>query len=131
MKKSREQTSVVSRVVRSLVIGAAVGILFGVLLLLAAAAVMTSVGTTTAVTPVALAVIALAALVGGFAAARLLGERGLLIGAACGALLFVVTMLGGLGIESTAGGAVAFLKPIIAVGFGALGGTAGVNLKRK
>lgn len=131
MKKSREQTSVVSRVVRSLAIGAAVGIVFGALLLVAAAAVMAAVGTSAAVLPIALAVIALAALAGGFTAARLLKERGLLIGAACGALLFAVTVLGGLGTDGTVSGVIALLKPIIAVGFGALGGVSGVNLKRK
>ena len=131
MKKSREQASVVSRVVRSLAIGTAVGIVCGALLMLAAAAVMASVGTSAAVLPVALAVIALAAFAGGFTAARLFKERGLLIGAACGALLFAVTVLGGLGVDGTTSGVMALLKPIIAVGFGALGGVSGVNLKRK
>lgn len=131
MNKSREQRPVVSRIVRSLAIGTAVGILFGVLVLLAAAAVMAAIGTSAAVTPVALSAIALAAFVGGFTAARLLRERGLLIGAACGALLFAVTVLGGLGVDGTADGVAAILKPIIAVGFGALGGVSGVNLKRK
>lgn len=131
MKKSREQASVVSRVVRSLAIGTAVGIVCGALLMLAAAAVMASVGTSAAVLPAALAVIALAAFAGGFTAARLFKERGLLIGAACGALLFAVTVLGGLGVDGTTSGVMALLKPIIAVGFGALGGVSGVNLKRK
>ena len=130
MNRSKERSSVVSRVVRSLAIGVAVGSLFGVLLLLAAAAVMASVGTSAAVTPVVLAVIVLASLVGGFTAARSFKERGLLIGAACGALLFALTVLGGLGIESTVSGAVALLKPILAVGGGALGGVSGVNIKR-
>lgn len=131
MKKSREQASVVSRVVRSLAIGTAVGIVCGALLMLAAAAVMASVGTSAAVLPAALAVIAMAAFAGGFTAARLFKERGLLIGAACGALLFAVTVLGGLGVDGTTSGVMALLKPIIAVGFGALGGVSGVNLKRK
>lgn len=132
MNRSREQVSVLSRILRPLLIGVGVGITVGVLLLLAAAAVMVSTQVpAAAVTPVALAVIAVTALVGGFTTARLLRERGLLIGAACGLLIFLIVAIAGFSVDQAVQGTLLFLKLGLTVGCGALGGILGVNVKRK
>lgn len=132
MNRSREQASVLSRSLRPLLIGTGIGIVVGVLLLLAAAAVMASTQVpAAAVTPVALAAIAAAAFAGGFTAARLLRERGLLIGAACGLLIFLIVAIAGFSVDQAVQGTLLFLKLGLTVGFGALGGILGVNVKRK
>ncbi len=132
MNRNREQASVVSRLVRAVLIGAVAGVVAGVLFLLAAAAVMASVDIPArAVTPIAMVGVALAALVGGFIAARMLRERGLLIGAGCGLLIFFIVALAGFTVESAVAGTLLFLKLALTVGFGALGGVFGVNMKRR
>ncbi len=132
MNRSREQASVLSRSLRPLLIGTGIGIVVGVLLLLAAAAVMVSTQVlAAAVTPVALIAIAAAAFAGGFTAARLLRERGLLIGAACGLLIFLIVAIAGFSVDQAVQGTLLFLKLGLTVGGGALGGILGVNVKRK
>ena len=132
MNKSREQMSPWTPALRSLLIGTGVGAISGVILLLAAAAVMASTGIPTgAVTPIALAVMSLSALIGGFVTARLARERGLLWGAACGLLMFLIVALAGLGVEHTVQGISLFLKLALTVACGALGGVLGVNIGRK
>ncbi len=132
MNKSKEQTSPWVPALRSLLIGTGVGALLGVVLLLAAAAVMASTGIPTgAVAPIALAVMSLSALAGGFVTARLARERGLLWGAACGLLIFLIVALAGLSVEHTVQGTSLFLKLALTVACGALGGVLGVNVGRK
>lgn len=132
MKRSREPASVLPRILRPILIGVLVGVIAGVLLLLAAAAVMASTQLPTGiVSPIALAVIAVAALVGGFTAARLSRERGLLYGAGCGLLIFLVVAIAGFSVVPSSQGAMLLLKLALTVGGGALGGVLGVNVKRK
>lgn len=132
MNKSREQTSAWVPALRSILIGTGVGVVLGVVLLLAAAAVMASTGIPTgAVTPIALAVMSLSALAGGFVTARLARERGLLWGAVCGLLMFLIVALAGLSVEHTVQGTSLFLKLALTVACGAFGGVLGVNVGRK
>lgn len=132
MERSKQQMPWLSRAVRPLLIGVAAGVAAGSLLLAAAAAVMASVQVPmAAVTPIALAITVLASLIGGFTAARLLREQGLLIGAASGLLIFLVIAIAGFGFSVPISGVQVFLKLALTVGGGALGGIAGVNLLRK
>ncbi len=132
MNTRKENLSVLSRILRPVMIGAGVGILVCLVLLLAAAAILASVQLPqAAVTPIAMVVLSVAALVSGFVAARIARERGLLYGAGCGMLLFLITAIAGLGAEQTAQGSLLLLKLALAAGCGALGGIVGVNLKRR
>ncbi len=132
MSTRRESSSVVSGIVRPVAIGVGVGAVSCLLLLFAAAAVLASGWLPqAAVMPVAVVILSLAALFGGFAAARSSRERGLLYGVGCGMLLFFITAIAGLDVEQTVQGVSLFLKLALSVGCGALGGIVGVNLKRR
>lgn len=132
MKMRKEELPVALRVLRPMGIGAGVGVLVCLLLLLLAAAVMASVSVPTgAVTPLALVIMAVSGLVGGFTAARLSRERGLLVGAGCGLLLFLVVAIAGFAVAEETTGSLLFLKLALTVGCGALGGVLGVNVKHR
>ncbi len=132
VKKRREKPSAIAQIVRPVLIGAVCGIALGCLILAGAAAVMTAVSLPdVAVRPIAYAALSLAALCGGFVAARLSGQRGLAYGAGCGLLLFFIVTLFGFGSESTVRGVSLLVKAALSVGFGALGGVLGVNVKQR
>lgn len=132
MKKRKEQPSVVAQIVRAVLLGAVCGAAAGCLLLAVAAAVMVAMPwSETAVQIVAYAVVGIAALCGGFVTARLAGQRGLALGAGCGLFLFFIVTLVGFGFETAVRGTSLLLKAVLSVGFGALGGVLGVNLKRR
>ncbi len=132
MNKTKDQRINLSSMIRPLLVGTAVGILVTVLLLLAAALLMASIQLpSAAVTPIALATVALGALAGGFTAARISRERGLLYGAACGLLLFLIIAVAGMLAMPSTSGATTFVKLALTVGLGALGGILGVNVGRR
>ncbi len=132
MRKSREEPAIWWRILRPIVWGVIVGAVVGLVFLLASAAVMASMQVPTGVVlPLALAIVSIAALAGGFGAARCARERGLLYGAGCGLVLFLIVTLAGFGMEQTAPGASLLLKAALSVGFGALGGVLGVNSKQR
>lgn len=72
-------------------------------------------------------VLGAAALAGGLFTGRSVGRNGLLWGAACGAVLFAVLMLIGLGLCREVGWT-ALIKAALCAGVGGLGGAVGVNL---
>ncbi len=132
MNARRENSSAAMRIVRPIVWGGGIGaVVCFVLLLLSATAMASFQVPQAAVIPVAVAILAIASLCGGFVAARVARERGLLYGAACGLLLFLMTAIAGLGSEQTTQGVLLFLKLALAVGGGAVGGIFGVNMKRR
>jgi putative membrane protein (TIGR04086 family) len=132
MKAHSENGSLLQRLLRPVAIGTVVGALVCVLILMIMAAVMVSgVIPAKAVTPMAFVAAALGAFAGGFVAARLSRERGLLYGAATGFLLFLLTTAAGFALLPETGGTLLLLKLALMVGGGALGGILGVNLKRR
>ena len=77
-------------ILRPLLIGLCVGVVCCTLLLLAAACLLQTVDVPLGLaTPIATAAAVLSAFVGGWATARVAGSRGLLLGGACGLLLFL------------------------------------------
>lgn len=131
MSTRKEQTSIAARIIRPIVGGFVVGVVLCLVLLLIAATVMATFQVPqAAVTPIAIAILAVAAFGGGFTASCIARERGLLYGACCGLLLFLVVLVAGLGIEQAASGALPALKLALALGCGAIGGIVGVNRKR-
>lgn len=132
MNIRRENSSVVARIVRPVAVGGGVGVLSCVVLLLIAATVMASCGLPQAtVTPIAVVILAISTFLGGFTASRITRERGLLYGLGCGALLFLITAVSGLGVEGAVRGTMLFLKLAVSLGCGAIGGVIGVNVKRR
>ena len=84
-----------------------------------------------AIAPMALSALGVGCLAAGFAAARRIGRRGLLVGAITGAGLCLLTLTVGwfTGGASTAG--TVLFKAVLTVLCGAIGGVLGVDAKRR
>ena len=117
MKSHKEDSSaMVKRFLRPVIIGAVVGALCCTLLLAVMAAIVAA---------------AAGAFFGGFAAARIAREKGLLIGGACGLLLFILVALAGFAFLKEIRGAYILVKLAVMLVLSALGGVIGVNLRKR
>ncbi len=129
---TRKEVSTATKILRPIGVGIGVGVIVCAVILLIAAAIMTTgILPAAAVTPVALAAAAIGAFVGGFAAARSSHERGLLYGAGVGLLLFLLVTVVGMVTSQELRGTMMLLKAALTIGFGALGGVLGVNVKKR
>lgn len=129
---TRKDNSAIAKLLRPLGFGIGFGAVTCLLALLIAAAIMTTGAIpASAVTPIAFVAASLAAFVGGFVAARCSRERGLLFGAGCGLLLFLLVTLIGIATLKEVQGTTMLLKAALTMGLGALGGIIGVNAKRR
>ena len=129
---TRKELSPAASILLPLGVGTGVGVLVCVVILLIAAAIMTTgVFPTTAVTAVSLVAAAIGAFVGGFVAAKLSCQRGLLYGAGVGLLMFLLIMVVGIAVSQELRGAMMLLKAALTIGIGALGGVVGVNVKKR
>lgn len=129
---TRKEVSVATTILRPLGVGLGIGVIVCAVILLIAAAIMTTgILPASAVTPVALAAAAIGAFVGGFVAARLSRERGLLYGAGVGLLLFLLITIVGIVASQEFRGTMMLIKAALTIGFGALGGVLGVNVKKR
>ncbi len=132
MKTHKEDSAMVKKILRPLIIGVTVGAVCCVLALMAMAAIMAAKDIPkAAVTPMAIVAAAFGAFLGGAAAARISKEKGLLYGAGCGLLLFLLVMIAGFAILRDVRGTLLFVKLAVLVGCGAVGGIVGVNVKRR
>ncbi len=132
MKTRSEKGSLGWRIFRPLAIGVAVGAAACVLALLLMAALMASgVFPVKAVSPLALIAASIGAFAGGFAAARVSRERGLLYGAGIGGLLFLLTAAAGFAVLPDQASTLLLAKAALMIGIGALGGILGINGKRR
>lgn len=132
MRSHNEKRLPVGHWVRPLAVGMAVGLVVCVLFLAVFALVMAlGMVPSRVATPFALAAATLGSLFGGFAAARLARVRGLLYGAGCGALLFLLLTAVGFAFFPDASPTLLPLKAVLTVVAGALGGVWGVNAKRR
>ncbi len=128
----QEEVSAVVRWVRPILIGAVAGIVCCLLLLLLCSAVMAAQDIPQmAVTPMAVVAAAIGAFVGGFIAARAAGARGIVYGAACGAVLYLLVMIAGFAVLKDIRGVYALVKLAVMVGCGAVGGIVGVNFRKR
>lgn len=101
------------------------------LLLLLMAAVIAAVDVPkAAITPLAVVASAVGAFVGGIVAAKIAKEKGLLFGAACGLILFVLVLVAGFAVLKEVRGSFAVAKLFILIGCGAIGGILGVNSRK-
>ena len=133
MKSHKEDSSaMVKRFLRPVIIGAVVGALCCTLLLAVMAAIVASQDIPKAAsTPMAIVAAAAGAFFGGFAAARIAKEKGLLIGGACGLLLFILVALAGFAFLKEIRGAYILVKLAVMLVLSALGGVIGVNLRKR
>lgn len=130
--KTRKDTTVFEKILRSLLLGLGADVLSCVVFLaLAALLFTTGVLPTAAATPVALGILALSALVGGFVSARYAKERGLLYGVGTGFLFLLLTAIVAITLLQEFDGKLFFVKAILTIVLGAVGGVLGVNIKRK
>ncbi len=129
---TRKEVSTATKILRPLGLGLGIGVIVCAVILLIAAAIMTTgIFPASAVTPVALATAAVASFVSGIVAARVSRERGLLYGAGVGLLLFLLITVVGMVTSQELRGTMMLLKAALTIGFGALGGVLGVNVKAK
>ena len=129
---TRKETSLAAKILRPIGVGTGIGVIVCAVILVAAAAIMTTgVFPATAETPVALATALIGAFIGGFVAARLSRERGLLYGAGVGLLLFLLITCVGIAVLEELRGNMMLLKALLTIGGGALGGVLGVNIKKR
>ena len=90
-KSHNEDSAILKRIARPIVIGACVGAISCLLVLLVMAAVMAAQNIPkAAVTPMAIVAAAFGSFIGGIVSAKISGEKGLLYGAGAGLLLYVV-----------------------------------------
>ena len=119
--------------VLSTVIGTGIGILSSAVLIFLMAAAITAIDFPVAMlSPVTVFFLAFGGFFGGFASAKIFGEKGIFCGFISGLLFFIVAWLSGVVFETSGfGTAVIFKFTMIAVA-GSLGGIIGVNyIKRK
>ena len=133
MKSHKEDSSaMVKRFLRPVVIGAVVGALCCTLVLIIMAAIVASQDIPKAViTPMAIVAGAAGSFFGGFTAARIAKERGLLIGGACGLLLFILVVIVGFAFLKEIRGAYILVKLAVMLICSAVGGVIGVNLRKR
>lgn len=132
VKTHKEDSAMVKRILRPLIAGVVVGALCCVLVLVVMAAIMAAKDIPkVAVTPMAVVAAAFGAFIGGMAAAKISKEKGLLYGAGCGLLLFLLVMIAGFAVLRDVRGTLLIVKLAVLVGCGAVGGIVGVNMKRR
>lgn len=124
----------VPKFVRAALVGAVFGVVMCALLLLLCALVFVKMGNMPegAMTPCAIALLCLAAMTAGFAAAKVTHSKGLLVGLAAAGVLFVVVLAVGLASMSETPSLTAILLRCgLMLAGGAVGGIFGVNRRQR
>lgn len=117
---------------RPVLVGVAVGLIACIGLLMLMALVVQSVDVPrSAIWPLALAAAALGALLAGMTAAAVAGQKGLLLGAVCGLILWLLILFAGVArYEGVSGGNTA-IKAATLLLSGGIGGVLGVNMRKR
>lgn len=131
MRSRQEDSTMVIKWLRPILIGTIAGAICCLILLMLFAAILTMQDIQTAVTPMAVIAAAIGAFIGGFVGARSVGSRGLIFGAACGVLLYLVVMIAGFAMLKDIRGWYALLKFVIMTVSAAIGGVIGVNTRKR
>ena len=116
----------------STTIGTGIGMISSSVLIFLMSAALT-VGDVPAmlISPITVVFLAFGGFCGGFASAKLCGEKGIFCGILSGTLFFVVAWIFGAVFESSGFGTAAIIKFVMIAVAGALGGIVGVNYGRK
>lgn len=117
---------------RPMLVGLAVGLIGCVgSLMLAALLVQTVDVPRAAILPLAIAAAAIGAFLAGLTAAAVSGQRGLLFGAVCGLLLWLLILLAGVARYTGVSGGNTLIKLAALVLAGGVGGVLGVNMRKR
>lgn len=128
----KEEKPLWGKMAKPVLIGVAVGAGCCLLLLLLFAAILAAQDIPQgAVTPLAVAAAAAGAFFGGFTAARIAKSRGILFGAICGLILYLLIMAAGFAVLRDIRGTYALVKLALMVVCASVGGILGVNFHRR
>ena len=117
---------------RPVLVGVAVGLIGCIGLLMLMALVVQSVDVPrAAILPLAIAAAALGAFAAGLTAAAVARQKGLLLGAVCGLVLFLLILLAGVAQYAGVSGGNAAIKFAVLLLCGSIGGVLGVNLRKR
>ncbi|MCL2488152.1 MAG: TIGR04086 family membrane protein [Oscillospiraceae bacterium] len=132
MRGRNDETVLLQKMIRPLLIGGIAGAVVCGLVLLLMAALMTVKDLPAAANlPMALTAAGIASLTGGLISARLMGERGWLMGLLCGVLLFTLLLLaGGFQMLTNFSASAAPLKLAVMLAASMTGGVLGVRSNR-
>ena len=131
MRPQSANTPWLRRLLMPLLWGLCVGVVVGTLLLLGAALLLQGADLPTgAIPPLAVGAAGIGAFAAGVTAALLTGQRGLITGALCGTLLYLLLLLVGLARSGSIEGGYALIKWAVLTVCGAVGGLVGVNRKQ-
>ncbi len=132
MKHTAEPSPVMRQWVRPLLIGTAVGIIACTAVMLLMTLVLQHAEIPRrAVMPMAVAAAAVGSFLAGLVAARLARQNGLLLGALCGSVLYLLVLAAGLLHYAGVGIGFAAVKAGMMLVAGALGGILGVNRRHR
>ncbi len=130
--ETTKSTNSTSRLIRAVTIGAFTGTAMTLILSVLIVLVMVRTGTVLydAMSALAITASCIGAWIGGFIGAKVHRSKGMLIGAACGGLIFVISLLSGLGFGGTVG-LITLLRAGLTILCGAVGGVCGVNKRKR
>ncbi len=116
---------------RPVLVGVAVGLIGCIGLLMLMALVIQSVDVPrAAIGPLAITAAAIGAFLAGLTAAAIAKQKGLLLGAVCGVVLFLLILLAGVAQYAGVSGTGAAIKFAVLLLCGSIGGVLGVNLRK-
>lgn len=123
----------ISKYVKAILIGAGVGTLVCAILLLIITFVLTSTKSLpdSILSTVALVIGVFGAFTGGYVSVRIAKCRGMLLGAVCGILMFLIVFLVGISNSTDAVGIAAAIKGVAMTCASSIGGIFAVNKKQK
>ena len=128
MRVRKEETGDWRTLAKTATVSVAIGLVVSAVLLFLAAALMTVWDLPEgAVSPIAVSTLGIGTLVTGFLAAKRTGKNGLVIGAMCGLLMFLLALIAGLSIFGKVQVGFTLFKLAVSVLCGAIGGVLGVG----
>ncbi len=120
------------RWLRPVLVGVAVGLIGCIGLLMLMALIVQSVDVPrAAILPLAIAAAAIGAFLAGLTAAAVAGQKGLLLGAVCGLVLWLLILLAGVARYEGVSGGNALIKLAAFLLAGGIGGVLGVNMRKR
>lgn len=131
MRVRKEETGDWRALAKTVAVSVAIGLIVSAVLLFLAAALMTIKDLPEgAVSPIAVSTLGVGTLVSGFLAAKRTGKNGLMMGAACGFVVFLLALMAGLSIFGKVQSGFTLFKFAVSVLCGAIGGVLGVGGKK-
>ena len=125
--------NILKKLILSTAVGTGIGIIaFAVLIFLMSAALTVGNIPATLISPITVFFLAFGSFCGGFASAKICGEKGFFCGAISGALFFLIAWICGAVLENSGLGISAAIKSLMMIIASSFGGIIGVNyIKRK